>query len=151
MRFSLQEQYAICGLFDLALSSGEGPQPIDRIGERQAIPTRYLEQIFQRLRRAGLIESKRGPGGGYRLARPAAEIRLLEIVEAVAGSLATSFDMEDPGGEGSDATQRPGFLWPLLADRMQGVLASLSLEDLVREGLRRGIARRASAAPMYFI
>ena len=57
------------------------------IGERQRIPARYLEQIFQRLRRAELVRGKRGPGGGYVLARPAAAITLRHIVEAVEGPL----------------------------------------------------------------
>ena len=81
MQLSLQVQYAICGVFDLAYS-GDGQQVRVRIiGERQQIPTRYLEQIFQRLRKAGIVSSKRGPGGGYVLARPAADVTLRDIVE----------------------------------------------------------------------
>ena len=79
MRFSLQVQYAICGSFDLAYNGGGKPVQIRGISERQAIPVRYLEQIFQRLRRAGLIHSKRGPGGGYTLAREPESITLREI------------------------------------------------------------------------
>ena len=74
MRLSLQVRYAICGVFDLAYHAGDAPVQIRVIGERQAIPPRYLEQIFQRLRRARLVTSKRGPGGGYTLA---AEVRKL--------------------------------------------------------------------------
>ena len=66
VRWSFQIQYAICGVFDLAYNGQGDPVQVRVIGERQGIPTRYLEQIFQKLRRAGLVTSKRGPGGGYR-------------------------------------------------------------------------------------
>ncbi len=69
MRATQQLQYAIYGVFDLAYNGGPRPTRIQEVAERQGIPTRYLEQIFQKLRRAGLVESKRGPGGGYFLAR----------------------------------------------------------------------------------
>jgi DNA-binding IscR family transcriptional regulator len=67
VRFSLQVQYAICGVFDIAYNGEGAPVQIRVISERQGVPARYLEQIFQRLRRAGLVTSKRGPGGGYTL------------------------------------------------------------------------------------
>ena len=108
MRFSLQEQYAVCGVFDLAYNGRDEPVRIGLISERQAIPTRYLEQIFQRLRRAEIVLSKRGPGGGYSLARLPAEITVREVIEAVEGSLAESLEMAAPG-EG-DGSLRPDFL-----------------------------------------
>ena len=83
MRLSLQVHYAICGIFDLAYNGQGELVQVRVIGERQGIPTRYLEQIFQRLRKADLIIGKRGPGGGYTLARPPAKITLCEVVEAV--------------------------------------------------------------------
>ena len=87
MRLSLQAQYAVCGVFDLAYNGGDQPVQVRVIGERQQIPARYLEQIFQRLRRAKLVQGKRGPGGGYVLARPAGEITLRDVIEAVEGPL----------------------------------------------------------------
>jgi hypothetical protein len=83
--FSLQVQYAICGVFDLAYNGHGEPVQIRVISERQAIPARYLEQIFGRLRRSDIVASKRGPGGGYTLARTAATITLREVLEAVEG------------------------------------------------------------------
>jgi Rrf2 family iron-sulfur cluster assembly transcriptional regulator len=88
MRFSQQAQYAICGMFDLAYNGESLPVQVRVIGDRQRIPARYLEQIFQRLRKAELVRGKRGPGGGYVLARPASAITLRHIVEAVEGPLA---------------------------------------------------------------
>ena len=69
------------------------PVQIRVISARQNIPARYLEQIFQRLRRARIVASKRGPGGGYTLARPASEITLRQIVEAVEGPLPEALEM----------------------------------------------------------
>lgn len=148
VRFSLQLQYAICGVFDLAYNGqGESVQ-IRVISERQAIPARYLEQIFQRLRRAGLVSSKRGPGGGYTLARPAAEITLREVVEAVEGPLEEAADME-PAGAGPSL--RPDFLWRALAEQLGEVLDGTSVEDLCREAVRAEVGRAHPGAPMYFI
>jgi Rrf2 family protein len=84
---SAQVRYAICGIFDLAYNADMKPVQLRVIGERQNIPPRYLEQIFQRLRKAGLVEGKRGPGGGYTLLRGTAEITLRDVVEAVEGPI----------------------------------------------------------------
>ena len=79
------------------------------ISERQGIPSRYLEQIFQWLRRAGLVTSKRGPGGGYTLSRSPARISLREVVEAVEGPVADALRMK--AASRSDApSYRPDFL-----------------------------------------
>src|SRR5215475_16210480 len=95
VRFSLQVQYAICGVFDLAYNGHGEPVQIRVISERQGIPARYLEQIFGRLRRNDIVTSKRGPGGGYTLARTANSITLREVLEAVEGPLDESVAMAD--------------------------------------------------------
>lgn len=150
MRLSLQLQYAICGSFDLAYNGGGGPVQIRVISERQGIPSRYLEQIFQRLRRAGLVRSKRGPGGGYALARLPEQISLREIVEAVEGPLAETLEMEAPR-DGSSPAFRPDFLWNLLAQRLAETLAATSLESLCRQAAIVELPRANPDAPMYFI
>jgi len=123
MRLSHQVQYAICGAFDLAYNGQGAPVRIREIALRQGVPARYLEQIFQRLRRAGLVTSKRGPGGGYQLARPAAEITLRNVVEAVEGPLA-----EGLTGDGNRARTpfRPDFLWPALGEGLAALLEGRS-------------------------
>src|SRR3990172_13031954 len=122
MRLSLQVQYAICGFFALAKSgAGGAPIQVRVIGERQSIPPRYLEQIFQRLRRARLVSGKRGPGGGYVLARPAAEITLRDIVEAGEGPLDRMLGAGPPP-RGPRGPLRPSFLWERLADRVGNAL-----------------------------
>ena len=107
VRFSLQVHYAICGVFDLAYNGRGERVSIQTISERQAIPTRYLEQIFQRLRRADIVTSKRGPGGGYGLSRDPARIDLREIVEAVEGPLAVEW-FDPAAGAAKAAAAVPG-------------------------------------------
>jgi Rrf2 family protein len=147
MRFSLQVQYAICSVFDLAYNGQGEPVQVRVVSERQEIPARYLEQIFRRLRQAELVVSKRGPGGGYTLARPPAQITLRDVVEAVEGPLAKSLEME---GEGVQA-QRPRFLWPALARRLGDALGAVAFDAVCRDAERLGIARAKLEAPMYFI
>jgi Rrf2 family iron-sulfur cluster assembly transcriptional regulator len=149
MRLSLQIHYAICGSFDLAYNGAGEPVAVGVISERQAIPARYLEQIFQRLRRAGLVRSKRGPGGGYSLARPADEINLRQIVEAVEGSIAEAMAM-GPAPDERDR-YRPDFLWPALSEGFEATLGAVSLESLCRRAAAQGLPRVLPDAPMYFI
>jgi Rrf2 family protein len=148
VRFSLQAQYAICGVFDLAYNGQGEPVPVQAIGERQGIPARYLEQIFQRLRRAELVTGKRGPGGGYVLARPAATITLRDVVEAVEGRAERWLALES--GVQPAVPYRPAFLWPRLADRFAAVLASTSFEELCREAPQERV-RRADVELTYVI
>jgi len=154
MRFSLQVQYAVCGVFDLAYNGQGDPVQIRVISERQAIPARYLEQIFQRLRRARLVQSKRGPGGGYTLARRPADITLRDVVEAVEGPLGDrgARASRPLGGEKHPATSyRPSFLWPMLSDNIADMLARTNLELMCREAQRSSVRRAQSGVHMYFI
>ena len=147
MRFSLQVQYAICSVFDLAYNGQGEPVQVRVVSERQEIPARYLEQIFRRLRQAELVISKRGPGGGYTLARPASQITLRDVVEAVEGSLAKTLEME---GEGPQPN-RPRFLWAALARRLGDALGAVAFDAVCRDAERLGISRSKTEAPMYFI
>jgi len=150
MRLSHQVQYAICGAFDLAHNGQGAPVQIRVISERQGIPSRYLEQIFQHLRRAGLVTSKRGPGGGYTLARSPARISLLQIVEAVEGDLDTGLQMKPPESPNASAF-RPDFLWSSLADRIRRSLGEISLESICGAAARAEVERAEGEPPMYFI
>jgi Rrf2 family iron-sulfur cluster assembly transcriptional regulator len=148
VRFSLQVQYAICGVFDLAYNGHGEPVQIRVISERQSIPARYLEQIFGRLRRNDIVTSKRGPGGGYTLSRAAAAITLREVLEAVEGPLEESVAMSDGA---TTRKHRPDFLWPALAQRIGGALGAITIEQLCHEAARAEVPRAEAAAPMYFI
>ena len=150
MRLSLQVHYAICGVFDLAYNGQGEPVQVRVIGERQGIPGRYLEQIFQKLRVAELIQGKRGPGGGYRLARSAAEITLLHIIEAVEGPLEKESRMpavDSPSG----SVHRPDFLWADLASRFGSALSETSVESLCRRAAQTGVARSSAEGLVYQI
>ena len=149
MRLSLQIHYAVCGIFDLAYNGRGEPVQVRVIGERQGIPARYLEQIFQRLRRADLIVGKRGPGGGYRLARSAAEISLRDVVEAVEGPLG---EAEAWGRDAGDALlHRPDFLWSELSEGFGRVLSETTLDVLCRKAARSAVRRSTSEAYTYQI
>ena len=149
MRLSLQVHYAICGIFDLAYNGQGQLVQVRVIGDRQGIPTRYLEQIFQRLRKADLVVGKRGPGGGYTLARPPAKITLQEVVEAVEGPVG---EAEGWGAEAGDAAQnRPDFLWAELAEGFSDVLSNTNLEQLCRRAARAAVRRAHPEALSYQI
>ncbi|MCG8592311.1 MAG: Rrf2 family transcriptional regulator [Proteobacteria bacterium] len=150
MRLSLQVHYAICGVFDLAYNGHGQPVQVRVIGERQAIPARYLEQIFQRLRRGGLVKAKRGPGGGYTLARPAAEITLRDVVEAVEGPVDCG-ERARADGDGECVATRPNFLWDDLAHRFADVLGDVHIEALCQRAAQQAVERADSDAYTYQI
>lgn len=149
MRLSLQVQYAICAVFDLAYNGTGEPVQVRTISARQAIPARYLEQIFRRLRQAALVDAKRGPGGGYMLSRAPSAVTLRDVVEAVEGPLEDSCAMAPAEVEGPSL--RPDFLWRDLGERLGTTLAAMTLEELCREAARSDVARAHPDAPMYFI
>ena len=145
MRATQQLRYAIYGVFDLAYNGDERPIPLQEIGERQGIPARYLEQIFQKLRRAGLVRSKRGPGGGYLLAAPAEDISLADVVLAVQGVLLTMTEGAEAPGES------PSFVWDEIREGLRATLEGRSLADLCREASTRGVDRADPSPVMYEI
>lgn len=139
MRLSRQVQYALCGIFDLAYNGGRDPVRVQAIGARQQIPHRFLEQIFQRLRKADLVRGKRGPGGGYVLSRSPDQISLREVVEAVEGQLSHRAALDLEGWP--ESPHRPDFLWSELAERMASVLGEIAVSDVCRDAVRHSVAR----------
>ena len=102
MRITTKGDYATRALQDLALRYGSGPIPIDQIAVRQGLPVRYLEQLLLTLRRAGILQSKRGVNGGYTLARSPSEITLGAILRAVDGPLEPISCLAEGPGESCD-------------------------------------------------
>jgi Rrf2 family protein len=139
MRLSRRARYALCGIFDLAYNGAGEPVRVQAIGERQGIPFRFLEQIFQDLRRADLVVGKRGPGGGYVLSRRPEEMSLREVVEAIEGPLSSSSDAD--AASWRESAHRPDFLWGDLSNRMASVLGEIAVSDLCREAVRRSVQR----------
>jgi len=83
MRLTTKGRFAVTAMIDLAMRNGEGPVTLANISDRQKISLSYLEQLFGKLRRQGLVTSVRGPGGGYNLARPTPEVSVADIIVAV--------------------------------------------------------------------
>jgi Rrf2 family protein len=137
-------------MFDLAYGGSKAPVQVRVIGERQRIPERFLEQIFQRLRKADLVRGKRGPGGGYVLARPASEISLRDILEAVEGPLADGLAQGPPPRE-RRSPYRPNFLWRQLSARIEEVFEARTLEELCQRAAMSGVKRPEREAPEYVI
>ena len=100
MRLTTKGRFAVTAMIDLALRSGDGPVTLAGISDRQKISLSYLEQLFGKLRRFSIVDSVRGPGGGYCLARPANQITVADIVRAVEpGETYQTLPFVRPGGE----------------------------------------------------
>ncbi|MFA7494778.1 MAG: Rrf2 family transcriptional regulator [Acidithiobacillus sp.] len=145
MKLTTKGRYAVTAMLDLALYQRNGVVTVADISQRQQISVAYLEQLFGRLRRFGLIESVRGPGGGYRLAKAVAEIPLTQIVEAVNESISTT----QCGGEPQNCCKGDGQqclthdLWEELGERIAEFLGNISLGDLVARQLQKESAHSA--------
>ncbi len=138
MRLTTKGRFAVTAMLDLALHRAKGPVTLAVISERQRISLSYLEQLFSKLRRHGIVESVRGPGGGYKLGRQVEEITVADIVIAADEAL----DATRCGGKGScdHAAHQEGHcmthrLWSTLNQRMREYLDSVSLQDLVAQQL----------------
>jgi Rrf2 family iron-sulfur cluster assembly transcriptional regulator len=142
MKMSTKGRYGVMAMIDIATHSAGLPVSLAEIAERQDISQEYLEQLFGKLRKARLVESARGPGGGYRLARPAAEVMVAEIVEAVDEPLRVT-RCDGDAVEGCVKGERccAHDLWSSLGRQMMHFLASITLEDVVE---KRNLALAAS-------
>lgn len=132
MKITTKGRYGLRAIVDLAVFSENGPVSIHSIAERQGVSDGYLEQLISRLRREGLVASVRGATGGYRLARPAAEISVGDILRALEGSL---YPVECPGiGEGescgNEAMCVAKGVWKIIGDSIEAAVDGISLEQL---------------------
>lgn len=137
MKLSTKGRYAVVALIDLATAKGEHPTSLAAISRRQDISLPYLEQLFVRLRRAGLVVSARGPGGGYRLARPAEEINLIEVLAAVDETVSALHVGAGASGavSGSLAQSLSNRLWQSLSAHVYVFLHNTTLADVARNQL----------------
>ena len=138
MQLSTKGRYAVMALTDLAGQGDTRAVPVAEIAERQQISQAYLEQLFARLRRRGLVTSHRGPGGGYRLAKPAAETTVADVVIAVDEPLRAI-----RCGGGKTGCMKDGArclthdLWEETGRQIRAYLASVSLADVASGRLKR--------------
>ncbi len=151
MKLSNKGRYGVRALFDLAFHGEGACSQIRDIAERQSIPPRFLEQIFQDLRRAGLVSSKRGPRGGYQLTRPARDVSLGEIITAIEGKV-SFFTPEEPGehGDAASIAVTEGAFRDLGA-RIEACFEDVTLEDLCQRAQEQGVQRSMPGGYVYVI
>jgi Rrf2 family protein len=131
VRVSAKTDYAIRAALELAAATDDKPVKGERIATAQAIPLRFLENILMQLRHAGLVESRRGADGGYRLARPASEVTLADVIRAIDGPLAgvSGVRPESLGFEGVAEPMRD--VWIAVRASLRGVLERVTLADVI--------------------
>jgi Rrf2 family iron-sulfur cluster assembly transcriptional regulator len=131
MRLTTKGRYAVTAMLDLSLNYGMGSITLADISDRQGISLSYLEQLFAKLRKQGLVSSSRGPGGGYKLSRDADDITVLEVISAVDERVdSTACDGKaNCHGEQQCLSHE---LWTSLSEQIQIYLAGISLGEVVR-------------------
>jgi len=142
MRLTTKGRYAVTAMLDLAIHYENGPITLADISRRQGISLSYLEQLFSRLRKQGLVVSARGPGGGYRLSREAAEIAVADVITAIDEKV----DATRCGGLANCQDDQPCLtheLWSDLSQRIYDFLSGITLADLVdRRAVQEVIERQ---------
>ncbi|TDQ59678.1 BadM/Rrf2 family transcriptional regulator [Mesocricetibacter intestinalis] len=132
MKLTSKGRYAVTAILDIALNSGDGPVTLSDISERQSISLSYLEQLFAKLRRHGLVKSVRGPGGGYQLGQDAGQISIGMIIAAVNENISVTRCL----GQGNCQSGKVCLthsLWEELSNRIEGFLNKITLEELVSQ------------------
>ncbi len=146
MRLTTKGRFAVTAMMDLALRGEDGPVALAGVAERQSISLSYLEQLFGKLRRYKLVDSVRGPGGGYRIARPLERVTVADIIRAVDEHL----DATQCGGQENCQDEHRCMthdLWSTLNAKMFEYLASVTLADLVgREKAKAAVRGEAVIA-----
>lgn len=161
VKLSSKGRYAVRALFDIAFYNEGRPTQVKDIADRQSIPPRFLEQIFQDLKRAGIVGSKRGPQGGYLLARAAEKIPLGEVISIIEGPIS----LGDPGagdarpiaprkpteGEATDGQRVIDSVFEDLSTKIAACLDGVTLADVCEKANHLGLRRSGSETSVYFI
>lgn len=139
MKLTTKGRYAVTAMLDLALHGDEGPVSLAEISARQEISLSYLEQLFSKLRRHGLVASTRGPGGGYSVARELNEVAVSEIIVAVNESVDAT---QCAGKENCHSNGRclTHDLWEGLSAQIEEFLSSVSLQDMIDRHRVQGVS-----------
>ena len=142
MKLTAKGRYAVTAMLDIAVHDDEGPVSLADISGRQEISLAYLEQLFAKLRRADLVTSVRGPGGGYRLARAGDAISIADIVESVDESVDATRCQGRADCQGG-TTCLTHELWSDLTDQIHEFLSNINLASLIaRRGVKSVVARQ---------
>jgi Rrf2 family cysteine metabolism transcriptional repressor len=148
MMFSTRAEYGVRVMVDLARRGGVEPVPLAEIADGEGLPLAYLEHLVARLRRAGLIESRRGAHGGYLLARPAEQITMAEVVEALEGRIAP-IECISSSPDGTIRCSRESdpahvcttkLLWTRVRGAIVNTLQETTLAELIPAGERKAVA-----------
>lgn len=152
VKLSNKARYGVRALFDIAFHGEGAAAQIKDIAERQGIPPRFLEQIFQDLRKAGLVSSKRGPRGGYQLVAAPGAVSVGDILRALDGPIALCAGEEESDGAGDTASSAviDGAFRELSA-RVEACFNELTLEELCDRAQRQGLQKNAPAGYVYVI
>ncbi|MCC7042048.1 MAG: Fe-S cluster assembly transcription factor [Burkholderiales bacterium] len=151
MRLTTKGRFAVTAMIDVAMHGGSAPVALAAVSSRQKISLSYLEQLFGKLRRSGLVESVRGPGGGYHLARPQREVSVADIILAVDEPI----DATQCGGKENCLDDRRCMthdLWMSLNAHIFSFLSAVTLAELVQQQQAEGVAvlrdhRHAATGP----
>jgi len=141
MMFSTRTEYGVRVMVELARRNGDGPVSLADIASTEELPLAYLEHLVARLRKAGLVESRRGARGGYLLARPARDVSMAEVVEALEGSIAPIECISQAADGGlvcsretdADHVCPTKLLWTRVQGAIVGTLRDTRLSDLVQD------------------
>lgn len=141
MKLTTKGRYAVTAMLDLALHHGQGPINLSDISSRQDISLSYLEQLFSRLRKQGLVASSRGPGGGYSLGRESSEISVSDVIRAVDENVDATrcHGKKNCHGEDRCLTHE---LWEELSDQITSFLSDISLASLVERRSVRQVSEK---------
>jgi Rrf2 family protein len=140
VRITAKADYAVRAAVELAASGDSGPVKAEQISAAQGIPLNFLENILAELRRAGIVESRRGAAGGYLLARPAVEVSLADVIRAVEGPIANVRGLSPDGLEYEGSAERLRDVWVALRANVRGVLEQVTLADVAKGDLPPHVA-----------
>lgn len=144
MRISAKEDYAIRATIELAVANGATIKR-ERIAEAQGIPAPFLENILLQLKRAEIVDAQRGAEGGFRLARPASEISVADVIRAVSGPMATVRGMRPQAIDYAGSAEPLRDLWLAVRASLRGVLENVTLADLASGKLPARVRKLAEA------
>jgi Rrf2 family protein len=144
VRISAKEDYAIRATIELAVANG-GTVKRERIADAQGIPAPFLENILLQLKRAEIVDAQRGAEGGFRLARPAGEISVADVIRAVSGPMATVRGMRPQAIDYAGSAEPLRDLWLAVRASLRGVLENVTLADLASGKLPARIRKLAEA------
>lgn len=141
MKLTSKGRYAVTAMLDVAIHAASGPVPLADISDRQGISLSYLEQLFAKLRKQGLVTSVRGPGGGYRLGKCSAQIAVADVIAAVNESVDATKCSGHGGCQGGEVCLTHN-LWAQLSQRIEDFLQGISLAELMQQRTVKDVTER---------